>query len=200
MEASNTPRLVRALRQAFDHKKSRTELEGTEAGFTLIELMVVLLIMAILLAIAIPTFLGVKGGAQDRAVQSDLTNALTSAKAAYANSGSYATTPLLETASLTAAEPNLQFVTLEPTKGSNGVSVDTSADGQQLLLVGYSASGGCWAVTDNEGAATVLPNTVTQGALGVYYTAWLESAGACDDAGLASATPAWSQTGYPSQD
>ena len=32
---------------------------GADAGFTLIELMVVLLIMAILLAIAIPTFLGV---------------------------------------------------------------------------------------------------------------------------------------------
>ena len=93
MEVSNTPRLVRALRRAHDEKKSRAELEGAEAGFTLIELMVVLLIMAILLAIAIPTFLGVKGGAQDRAMQSDLTNALTSAKAAYANSGSYATTP-----------------------------------------------------------------------------------------------------------
>ena len=31
---------------------------GQDAGFTLIELMVVLLILAILLAIAIPTFLG----------------------------------------------------------------------------------------------------------------------------------------------
>src|ERR1700721_2187983 len=66
------------------------ELEGggtAEAGFTLIELMVVLLIIAILLAIAIPTFLGVTGSANDRAAQSNLTNALTEAAAAYQGKG-----------------------------------------------------------------------------------------------------------------
>ena len=64
--------------------------EAAEAGFTLIELMVVLLIIAILLAIAIPTFLGVTGSANDRAAQSNLTNALTEAKALYQNCQSYA--------------------------------------------------------------------------------------------------------------
>src|SRR5580658_9600628 len=70
-----------------------TELEGAgaaEAGFTLIELMVVLLIIAILLAIAIPTFLGVTGSANDRAAQSNLTNGLTEASAVFqANNQSY---------------------------------------------------------------------------------------------------------------
>src|SRR5580704_7817437 len=60
-----------------------------DAGFTLIELMVVLLIIAILLAIAIPTFLGVANSAGDRAAQSNLTNALTEVKALYQNSASY---------------------------------------------------------------------------------------------------------------
>src|SRR5579863_8616456 len=64
--------------------------EGAEAGFTLIELMVVLLIIAILLAIAIPTFLGVANSAGDRAAQSNLTNALTEAKALYQNGATYA--------------------------------------------------------------------------------------------------------------
>src|ERR1700692_384162 len=63
--------------------------EAAEAGFTLIELMVVLLIIAILLAIAIPTFLGVANSAGDRAAQSNLTNALTEVKALYQNSASY---------------------------------------------------------------------------------------------------------------
>src|SRR5580704_3422450 len=71
-----------------------TELERTgtaEAGFTLIELMVVLLIIAILLAIAIPTFLGVTSSANDRATQSNLTNGLTEATSQYqANSQQYA--------------------------------------------------------------------------------------------------------------
>jgi len=52
--------------------------------------MVVLLIMAILMAIAIPTFLGVDVGAEHRATQSVLSNALISAKAGYSNGGSYA--------------------------------------------------------------------------------------------------------------
>ncbi len=68
------------------------ELEGEsglEAGFTLIELMVVLLIIAILLAIAIPTFLGVSGSARDRAAQSNLTNGVTDAAAYYQNGQTY---------------------------------------------------------------------------------------------------------------
>jgi type IV pilus assembly protein PilA len=54
-----------------------------DKGFTLIELMVVVLIIAILIAIAIPTFLGMRRRAQDRAAQSNLRNALTAAKAFY---------------------------------------------------------------------------------------------------------------------
>ena len=41
-------------------------------GFSLIELMVVLLIMGILISIAIPTFLGAKGSANDRAAQANI--------------------------------------------------------------------------------------------------------------------------------
>jgi len=62
-----------------------------EEGFTLIELMVVVLIIAILIAIAIPTFLGARQRAQDRAAQSDLRNGLTAEKTFYTDAQTYAT-------------------------------------------------------------------------------------------------------------
>src|SRR6202034_2562273 len=133
MRLNNSLHLVRALRKAYDRKKGLTELEGAEAGFTLIELMVVLLIMAILLAIAIPTFLGVKSGAYDRSTQSNLTNALTSAGAGYASGGAYATTPTLEVTALQSAEPNILFEATTATEGgsqANNVSVYVTGDGQ----------------------------------------------------------------------
>src|SRR5712692_6295542 len=76
-----------------------------EEGFTLIELMVVVLIIAILIAIAIPTFLGARQKAQDRAAQSDLRNALTAAKTGYVDTQDYSTI------NLSSIEPSLDFVT-----------------------------------------------------------------------------------------
>ena len=52
--------------------------------------MVVVGIIAILLAIAIPTFLASRGKAQDRSAQSSLRNALTAAKSIYTDSQDYA--------------------------------------------------------------------------------------------------------------
>ena len=72
--------------QLIHSLKSRRD---DEEGFTLIELMVVVLIIAILIAIAIPTFLGARQRAQDRAAQSDLRNGLTAEKTFYTDGESY---------------------------------------------------------------------------------------------------------------
>src|SRR5579884_3662101 len=74
------------MRSALERRLSERR---DDEGFTLIELMVVILIIAILLAIAIPTFLGARSRAQDRAAQSSLRNALTAADTSYANLNSY---------------------------------------------------------------------------------------------------------------
>ena len=81
---------------------------GEDAGFTLIELMVVLLILAILLAIAIPTFLGVTKSANDRAAQSNLNTALVNAKASFQQNQQTYTG--INPATLTADEPSLSYV------------------------------------------------------------------------------------------
>ncbi|MGD9701846.1 MAG: type II secretion system protein [Acidimicrobiia bacterium] len=87
-------------------KRRRDQARSTEDGFTLIELMVVVLIIAILLAIAIPTFLGAQNKAKDRSAQSSLRNALTAAKTIYADTADYTTA---DVAALGAVEPSLTF-------------------------------------------------------------------------------------------
>jgi type IV pilus assembly protein PilA len=137
----------------------RKRLNRKDEGFTLIELMVVVLIIAILLAIAIPTFLGARSRAQNRSAQSNLRNALTAEKTGYTDNQTYYGTASV--ASLQSIEPSLLFTTVAPSAGTNQVEVTTDAAGDTVCMAAVSKSGATYWIGDNGSGTVYSGSTAT---------------------------------------
>ena len=72
-------------------KRIRHRLDGnTEQGFTLIELLVVIIIIGILLAIAVPSYLGFRDRANNSAAGADLRSVIPDVEAWFSDPGTYA--------------------------------------------------------------------------------------------------------------
>jgi prepilin-type N-terminal cleavage/methylation domain-containing protein len=69
--------------------RNRTPLKVNESGFTLVELIVVIIIMGILLAIAISSYLGFRTRADDAAAQANLRSAVPVVEAYFSDNETY---------------------------------------------------------------------------------------------------------------
>jgi len=164
--------------------------ENGEGGFTLIELMVVVMIIAILVGIAIPAFLGARKRAQDTASKSDLRNGLSTAQTIFTDNQAYKDTAAMVT-ELNSEEPSLTFQSNSTASGTSkqlSVLVKTSSvtgasNNDEIILASKSGSGTCF----------FLRHINTAGDTTLSGSFQATSTGACTaDAGDALAATSWS--------
>ena len=136
----------------------RKRIDRDEEGFTLIELMVVVMIIAILIAIAVPTFLGARERSQERAAQSNIRTAFTAAKTLYTDSQAWDAT--VTEAALDSSEPSVDYMAAASTDAKD-VSFAVTAATDTIVLVVRSANDKCFWMKDVAGTTSLEKSDAT---------------------------------------
>ena len=132
---------------------TRTRLDkSSEGGFTVIELLVVIIIIGMLLAIAVPSYIGFRDRAANNEVKTNLRAALPAAAAYFADNGTYTG---MDEASLLEIDSTLSstLTVAESSKGSFCLTDSVNGKTWSVLGPGPSSASGFVANGDCSGAS-----------------------------------------------
>lgn len=134
----------------FRGHEGRPDRSDGERGFSMVELMVVVLIIAVLLAIAIPTFMATRHKADDRAAQAGARQGLSAELSYYSDGKAFTDDPAI----LMVDTPLYRYVAAASV-GPREISLHVVDAAHQRVILGVRSDTGTCFYVDHDMAAAV---------------------------------------------